>query len=233
MYAAVENTADNGFCCLAELACNVPRLLHRARVLLESADRQAKSDTHEAADILVDLKSEDKRLVSWAYNPTHPHSLKPHSVSREVHSSGPYRANVYIDAPYAASCNSWRLCRILVLDKIAKVAQILASVDLAPTQSWSECSSQARSTIQELVDDIRASTQFYLGEINEDDHCRKRNDQDQQRPRGEKLIANWSQLKSVLSKGSKLDCLSVQQREWMSHYVRMLSDEKSRATRIC
>lgn len=251
MNAAVEDTADNGFCGLAELACNVPRLLHRTRVFLEHADRQVESYTSAAADILRDLKLEEKRLASWLDIPARLDPLMNRSISKgqtessqEALSLGPCRAKISVDAPYAASCNSWRLCRILVLDKIAEVAQILASIDTAAaaaaaTQSWSECASEARLRIQELVDDIRASAQFYLGEIeeeDEDDHHRRRKREDHQSQRtklkGEELIANWSQMKSILSKGSQLDCLSAGQREWMSQYVTMLSGDMSRSARI-
>ena len=242
MYTAAEDTADNGFCGLAEMARNVPQLLEEAIGFLQCADQQAREvTTTEATKILTHLKTEEERLVFWLSDSAHTHpsetrqtSTKQTESRRENTAQQQSRTDLHVDAPQAASYNTARLCRILVLDSIAKIARVLARADMT-TQSWSEDELDARSNIQKLVDEICASMPRYLGEPIESEgrHSGEEEAQGaQSQMTREELIANWSQMKSILSKGSELDCVPARQRQWMSNYVRMLSDEKSRSAKI-
>ncbi len=239
IYSSLEETADNGFCTLAELACNVPQLLNKASLFLERADQEAPAIiVPEAAKILDCLKMEEKNLVSWLSISARHQSQKARQTStrqaelRHMETShSASGSDIDIDAPHAASCNSWLLCRILVLDSMAKIAHVVSTIDIT-TESWSTYTLNATFRIGKLVDEICASMPHYLGEINENQHFRKLEGRSQCEMTGEELIANWSQMKSILSKGSELDCVSARQRQWMSTYVRVLSDEKLRFAKI-
>ena len=213
----LSTPTDNEFCELAEFAINVPRLLARSKTLLSHASPKPG----EVTALLQELEAEDAVLASWTTSsPRHrPWSSRP-STRKTVpgHSYHPPRVDIYASAPCASSCNSWRLCRVLVLDAIAHAARLLA--ESAEEQD-------ANAAVRNLIDDICASMPYYLGYSDDYSSAEGGEEGRVEDGRGgmreEEMIANWSQMKSILSKGAEMECVPREQREWMRGYLGMFS----------
>ena len=241
-----DREAHPDFFTMAFMVRSIPKL--RARyVALHTGSSGGHIPIREAQKLFQDAQAEDEKAASWPYQKQHrmPYMSYPLAFPNKKSSSEMYpsRIDVYRHGTHAAVCNGWRLLRVGLLTVVAQTAGLLASLTVFPDPPdlfW-DAHNQAEKKIQVLVDDFCASIPYI---ISPHDTAKIRlhyphvpGDLSFLQFPAPDLVASMSQLLPPLIVGSQVYCIPRSQKQWLQHYMTMLSknpkEDREKAMRLC
>ena len=213
---------DSYFNQMAELVDQETGFRHRVFDVLRV--RRYTVDIDELEDLLEQAKQGEARLLRWSYSPV----MQAVSVGCLEPSRSPPSIPVYPprlfycdNAVQASTHIAWRIARILQLDIINRIYQLLRTRWHKATQTDEK---RVQSTIEAVADDLCSNIPYYLGWkdgvppayahlSNQGALSRECNLEDPV------IIANWSQLMRTTWAAAALPCFPEAKRDWLRGYL--------------
>ena len=242
-----EDAVYNSDCTLSQDASVLTDLLIREQHLF-SAVAPPNESAAEALSLFDDAMSAEARLAGWIDGDIYrsPRTSLALSWNTSVASEDvfPCRLDIYHSLPLARTTNTWRTCRILLLNIIQKTGTYIQ----AGPQAWefgnqayfAGHAQKAREVLLGLVDDFCASIPFCVNAKDIANTAHHYPHQPGAAPRAEaptvELITGMAMVIASLSKVSQVQCVPLSQRQWMQEYMTLLSRDpvvdKERAMRV-
>ena len=231
-----KNTND--FCSLAFQASNLPTVLHQGQIFLDNA-RYNLISVEETNRLLDQAEEEHAKLLDWppmlqGQIPVRSYQFRQSPPGLEA--AYPKRVDIYVDIVQTSLCNVWRLYRIKVLELIAKILHIKSlhspGNDL---HLHLDKANNIEDTIRALVDDICASVP-YLMKPDEPEailefYPHPAGAIELPVEHGPELISSMCQLMVPIYRASKVEAAPRSQRQWLQHYLTLLSKDPVGDTR--
>lgn len=242
-----EDAVYNGDCTLSQDAAVLTDLLTREKRLFNAVAPQ-DGGAAEALSLFDDAMSAEARLAGWMDGDVYRSPKTSLALSlNSTDASGdafPSRIDIYHSLPLARTTNTWRTCRILLLNIIRRTGTYVQ----AGPQAWrfgnqaffASHAQRAREILLRLVDDFCASIPFCINAKDTPHFAENYPHRPGAAPRTEaptvELITGMVMIIASLSKVSEVNCVPWSQRQWMQEYMTLLSRhpavDKERAMRV-
>ena len=188
-------------------------------------------DSRSAAETLKHWPAESQnRMPSTSF----PLPFPDQSIRTEMY---PGRMDIYCTSTDANMHNSWRLARCCILTIVAQTADMLSSADLSQEEVFlvDDIRLEAEEQICNTINDFCASIPYILSPTNTEAmlqyYPHRPGDAPFKHISEPDIIAGMSQMLPSLMLASQLYCLPRSQKQWLQHYLTMLSrnPEKDKA----
>ena len=242
-----KDAVYNGDCTLSQDASVLTDLLIREQRLFTTVAPQDESAA-EALSLFDDAMTAEATLAGWIDGDVYRSpetclalSLNTAAASEDVF---PSRIDIYHSLPLARTTNTWRTCRILLLNIIQKTGTYVQ----ASPQAWkfgnqaffAGHAQKAQEILLGLVNDFCASIPFCVNAKETANYAADYPHRPGAAPRAAaptvELIAGMAMTIASISKVSQVHSVPWSQRQWMQEYMTLLSRnpavDRERAMRV-